>query len=355
MSEDYDGCQYVGMDLHRRRSVLVRMDAAGRRLETVRIVNDLDRLAEVISRAGPAPEVVLEATYGWYWAADALAELGAVVHLPHPLGVKGFDYRRVKNDERDAADLADLLRMGRLPEGWIAPPDTREIRQVVRHRAKLVHLRTGVREQVHAILANEGVAIAVSDLFGVAGNHLLDQVALSPVARARIVSLRRLLDQLDGEIDAFHKLATRRLHGDARYRAVQTIPGIGPVLGAVFVPRSGTSPASAARRNWPAGPGSRPSTVNPIRPCVAAGSPNKAASWSAGPPSKPPTAPARTPAPASAGIASAPGAAATSGSPPQPATCSRWSTTHCVTGRSDASPNTGNPLEITAGCGPPCV
>jgi transposase len=84
-------------------------------LETVRILNDVERLAAVMARAGQAPEVVLEATYGWYWAADALAELGASVHLAHPLGVKAFEYRRVKNDERDAADLADLLRMGRLP------------------------------------------------------------------------------------------------------------------------------------------------------------------------------------------------------------------------------------------------
>jgi len=42
------------------------------------------------------------------------------------LGVKAFEYRRVKNDVRDAADLADLLRMGSLPEAWIAPPATRE-------------------------------------------------------------------------------------------------------------------------------------------------------------------------------------------------------------------------------------
>jgi hypothetical protein len=63
--------------------------------------------------------VVLEATYGWYWAADTLAAAGAEVLLAHPLGVKGFAYRRVKNDEKDAADLADLLRMGRLQEAWI--------------------------------------------------------------------------------------------------------------------------------------------------------------------------------------------------------------------------------------------
>jgi hypothetical protein len=64
-----------------------------------------------IAKAGPAPHVVLEATYGWYWAVDVLQACGAQVHLAHPLGVKGFAYRRVKNAAHDAAELVDLLRM----------------------------------------------------------------------------------------------------------------------------------------------------------------------------------------------------------------------------------------------------
>src|SRR5437879_10091390 len=110
------------MDLHRRRSVLVRMTPDGEKLSTVRIANSPERLASEIGKAGPAPEVVLEATYGWYWAADTLAQAGARVHLAHPLGVKMFSLRRVKNDERDAGDLADLLRMGRLPGGGNGRP-----------------------------------------------------------------------------------------------------------------------------------------------------------------------------------------------------------------------------------------
>ena len=109
---EYAGKQIVGIDLHRRRSVLVRTTDAGEVLESVRIANDSESLERVIAHGGENPEVVLEATYGWYWAADALAELGATVHLAHPLGVKAFSYRRVKNDQRDASDLADLLRMG---------------------------------------------------------------------------------------------------------------------------------------------------------------------------------------------------------------------------------------------------
>jgi hypothetical protein len=79
---------------------------------TVRIVNDAERLTSVMARAGHAPEVVLEATYGYYWAVDALVGVGASVHLAPPLGVKAFEYRRVKNDERAATDLADLLQDG---------------------------------------------------------------------------------------------------------------------------------------------------------------------------------------------------------------------------------------------------
>ena len=150
VSESTAGGQIVGIDLHRRRSVIVRMSQAGETLEALRIVNSPRMLAEVMARAGEAPQVVLEATYGWYWAADTLEELGAHVHLAHPLGVAMFGLRRVKNDFRDASDLADLLRMGRLPEAWIAPREVRELRELVRHRAKLVALRSNLKCQVQS-------------------------------------------------------------------------------------------------------------------------------------------------------------------------------------------------------------
>jgi transposase len=219
--------------------VIVRTTAGGEVLEAVRIANDVDRLNAVMARAGSDPEVVLEATYGWYWAVDALQDVGANVHLAHPLGVKAFEYRRVKNDVRDAADLADLLRMGRLPEAWIAPPATRELRELVRHRAKLVSLRSLCKAEVHAVLAKCGVQVLVSDLFGVEGTKLLDGLRLPAPYAARIASLRRLIDDLDFEIDVFAGLARGRLVRDPGYVAVQQIPGIGPVLAAVFVAEIG--------------------------------------------------------------------------------------------------------------------
>ena len=162
------------------------------------------------------------------------------MHLAHPLGVKAFSYRRVKNDERDAADLADLLRMGRLPEAWIAPPATRELRELVRHRAKLVGIRSNCKAQIHAVLAKCGVQVSMTDLFGLAGTD-----AAGPARAARAVC------GADRLATAGHRLAGFR---DRRcspswsaagwpaipgYIAVQSIPGIGPILGAVFVAEIG--------------------------------------------------------------------------------------------------------------------
>jgi len=239
MDVAYDGRQVVGMDLHRRRSVLVRMTMDGRKLETARIENSPAALRRELARAGKSPLVVLEATYGWYWAADVLAEAGAEVHLAHPLGVKAFSYRRVKNDERDASDLADLARMGRLPEAWIAPPAVRALREVVRYRHKLVQQRTSCKDQVHAVLAKLGIPVTHSDVFGTGGGLWLDQLVLPAPYAAKVASLRALIAVLDGQVTELGAEAASMLAADRGYAALRELPGIGPVLAAVIISEIG--------------------------------------------------------------------------------------------------------------------
>jgi transposase len=230
---------YVGIDLHRRRSVIVRQDRNGEVLEEVRIDNDPVALSLAIEKAGPDPEVVIEATYGWYWAVDVLEACGANVHLAHPLGVKGWATRRVKNDRLDAAGLADLLRMNRLPEAWIAPPHLRQLRELVRYRAKLVALRSGLKSQVHAVLAKEGVAVPMSDLFGRAGRQLLDELRLATAYRMRVDSLLELIDAYDHEVSFFTDAIRARLRHHPGYTTIQQIPGVGPTFAAIFVAEIG--------------------------------------------------------------------------------------------------------------------
>jgi transposase len=160
------------------------------------------------------------------------------VHLANPSGLN-WGQRRVKNDERDAIDLIDMLRLGRLPEAWIAPPPTRELRELVRYRAKLVALRSGLKAQVHAVMAKEGVLPTVTDMFCEAGNAQLDSMALGEAYTIRVESLRDLIEVYDREVEMLDREIRHRLRGHAGYRAIQAINGIGPVMAAILVAEIG--------------------------------------------------------------------------------------------------------------------
>ena len=112
--------QYVGIDFHCRRWVIVGVSAMGEKLSTTRVADDPLAIAAAVAEAGPSPGVVVEATDGWYWVVDLVQSSGAGVHLANPQGLNGGQ-RRVKNDERDVIDLADMLRLGRLPGGMDRP------------------------------------------------------------------------------------------------------------------------------------------------------------------------------------------------------------------------------------------
>ena len=230
--------QYVGIDFHRRRSVIVRLNGSGERLGLHRIVNEPFELSAVIAECGDAPQVVIEATYGWYWAVQLLQDLGATVHLANPNALNWGD-RRVKNDERDAHDLADMLRLNRLGEAWIAPPAIRELRELVRYRAKLVQLRSGLKAQVHAVMAKEGVLPKVTDMFGPGGTRQLDAMELAPPFAHRVGSLRELIAVHDREIATLERDIHQHLKHDRGYRAVQAINGVGKVSAAVLVAEIG--------------------------------------------------------------------------------------------------------------------
>jgi transposase len=230
--------EYVGIDLHRRRSVIVRVDRDGKHLSTVRVPNEPLAVAKAIEAAGPNPEVVLEATYGYYWLVDLLEELGATIHLAHPSGLN-WGNRKVKNDERDALDLVKMLRLGELPEAWIPPPAVRELRELVRYRAKAVRLRSGLKAQVHAVMAKEGILPTRGDMFGPGGQAQLDSMDVAINYRIRIESLRDLIEHYDREVQVLEREIHRQLKDHPGYNAIQQISGVGPTLGAIFVAEIG--------------------------------------------------------------------------------------------------------------------
>jgi transposase len=230
--------QYVAIDLHRLRSLIVREDEGGSELGVLHIDNDPLTLAAALADAGPEPQVAIEATYGWYWAVDVLQEMGAEVRLVNPSGLNWGD-RRVKNDYRDCKDLLERMRLHKLPEAWIAPPPVRELRELVRYRHKLTGIRTSAKVQVKAVLAKHGLRPPVEDLWGPGGRAYLDGVDLPDGYLIRVESLRDLVALVEREIAMLDRVIHEQLRDDCGYRAIQAIDGVGHVLAAVFVAEIG--------------------------------------------------------------------------------------------------------------------
>jgi transposase len=93
----------------------------------------------------------------------------------------------------------------------------------------------------------------MADLFGVGGRALLAATRLAPESRARVDSALRLIEQLDFEVELFAKLVAGRLCTDPGYRAIQVIPGIGPILAGVFIAEIGDItrfPGPAQLASW---------------------------------------------------------------------------------------------------------
>ena len=133
----------------------------------------------------------------------------------------------MKNDERDARDLADLLRLGRLAESWIAPPEDRELRELVRFRAKLSNLRSGLKAQVHAVMAKKGVLPCRGDMWGIGGSAQFDALDwATPTSTASRPCGDRVV-VYDREIAALDRKIHLRLRHDRGYNAVQAIYGVG--------------------------------------------------------------------------------------------------------------------------------
>src|ERR1700752_1083916 len=105
---------------------------------------------------GPA-RVGMEATGYAQWFEALLAEQGHELWVGDAAEIHAARVRKQKTDSRDACHLLDLLLQNRFPRIWVPSPKERDVRQLLRHRHKLVSSRTSVMNQLHALAMGQGV------------------------------------------------------------------------------------------------------------------------------------------------------------------------------------------------------
>jgi transposase len=217
---------YTGIDYHRSFSYLTTMDEKGEVITQKKLPSN-GEIVSFLKSFGQSMEVAIEATPSWYWLHDQLEDEGFEVKLSHPLKTKAIAYAKVKTDKVDSATLAHLLRSNLLPLSYVPEKSIRLNRELLRYRASLVKIQTGVKNKIHTILAKNNVSHGYSDLFGKEGMSLLHSLALPENYKIALEGYLTVLDVVREEIRAVSKKVQQLAEKDHDALLLMTIPGMG--------------------------------------------------------------------------------------------------------------------------------
>lgn len=221
---------HVGVDLHQRFCYMTALEARGKMLLAGPVTNEKAVLRRWFRQfGGQSVQVAVEACGFWPAFREVVEPEVERLVLVHPQRVKAIASAKLKNDRVDSETLAHLLRCDLLPESWKADRETQARRQQVRLRTTLVRQRTRLKNQVHAVLHQQGQRSPMTDLFGKRGRLWLGQVKLPLQARASVATCLRMIDHYTEEIQKQNLQLSEKAKQDERVRWLMTIPGIGEV------------------------------------------------------------------------------------------------------------------------------
>jgi len=141
----------IGCDFHSRFQQIAMVDTETGELIERRLEHGNGEAKKFYAELQQPGRVGMEATGYAQWFERMLAKLGHELWVGDAAEIRAAMVRKQKTDSRDALHILDLLLTNRFPRIWIASPEERDVRQLLRHRHKLVCLRTSLRNQLQAL------------------------------------------------------------------------------------------------------------------------------------------------------------------------------------------------------------
>lgn len=245
---------YVGIDYHKKYSVVTAVDEKGQMIRTTRLDNKHEPFQAFFSSLDGPSEAVLEATRTWGVLYDLLEEIDGVdsVTLAHSLKVRAIAEAKIKTDTIDSHTLAQLLRVDLIPAAYIPGKETRSFKEMIRQRIFLVRMRTRLKNRIHVLLDRCHVPPPVTDMFGKGGTAYLKKLNLSGIDGEILRENLELLKAFDTLITETEREIKRLMGNDPRVTLLRSIPGLGPILAVVValeidtITRFGAAPKLAA-------------------------------------------------------------------------------------------------------------
>jgi len=245
----YSNVACGGMDVHYKFSNVTFRDSAGKIVRRERLDHpERDQLRERISRWPRGTPVVLEASFGWGWLSDLMAEAGIEVHLSNCYKVEQMRKARglVKTNKKDA-DLTSLLPLEAANwwEVWRAPRDVRDRREQMRFRGDLVALQTTVKNRIHAMFHRNGIFHEFSDLFNGRGRLFLADICINGSDYLSTQALQAfrghilLLEHVRKQLASLERVLKGQLEKTPLIRRLKTVDGFGLILSHVIMAEIG--------------------------------------------------------------------------------------------------------------------
>jgi transposase len=225
------GVQYLGIDWAYRRAAWCAKNTRGEVLDEGVVPADEDGLAKLVVGLGSDVRACVEMMSGAIWVRDRLQAAGWRVEVADARKVKGLAPLACKTDKVDARVLAELCRRDLVPAVWLPGLDDRALRERLNRRMHLVRMRTMARNRIHGVLTQWGLKIPVKRLREPEGLPLLESHGVPAVWRRSVVEALAVIDWLDGRLAPLEQELFPLARADARVVLLETIPGIGPLLG----------------------------------------------------------------------------------------------------------------------------
>jgi transposase len=233
---------YSGIDLHSNNSHIGIKNKNGKRIFSKRISNDLNIILKTLSPyKSEIKEIVVESTYNWYWLVDGLQANDYPVVLANPGAMKQYNGLKHTDDKSDAFFLSELSRLSILPTGYIHPPETREIRDVLRRRLLFVQNRTAQYLSLKSSLTrNTGKNYSREFIRNLHGEKLEEILPGKPDLCFLLDRQLGLIEFMKTEIHEIEKRVYNKIKLKPEFIKLKTIPGVGLILGLTIMLETGS-------------------------------------------------------------------------------------------------------------------
>lgn len=232
---------YAGIDLHSNNSFISIIDEMDNVVRKKRVSNELSLIIDFLKPyTDQLVGIVVESTFNWYWLVDGLMENGFSVHLANTTAIQQYQGIKYTDDDTDATWLAQMLKLGLLPEGYIYPKEVRGMRDLSRKRSQLVQQRTTNILSIQTIISRQtGHQTKGSDIKKLESDELMKLLNNNQEVHLAAKSNLHILQELDREIKNIEKYLKSKVKLRPEFKNLHTVPGIGDILALIIMLETG--------------------------------------------------------------------------------------------------------------------